>query len=210
MKRSIEENGEFTLSSLAKKINDYKKLNKKFFIKETINETISTSPVIEVFYGDYDSSKDKIEYYTYGNYTKEDFNSYFSSYIKEGLKCDGNSSVYIGEGSYYKCVEHETGYKYDRIDSEACIITNDSNTICVKPNDWNNVSDYKTKFEKVGWTCTKTNFNEQNYVLCQKEKSNFNELYIYIHDDGAVVVGSGSYCYVNKDLASWCFNTHNQ
>ncbi len=206
---SIEENGEFTPSSLAKKVSDYKTLNKKFFIKETISEAISANPVIEVFYGTYESDKDTIEYFTYGFYSKEDFNNFFSSYINKGLKCDGSSNIYIGEGSYYKCVEHETGYKYDRIDSEACIITN-SNTICVKPNDWNNVSDYKTKFEKVGWTCAKTDQENQNYVLCQKEESNFDDLYIYIHDDGRVVVGSGSYCYVNHDLASWCFNTHNQ
>ena len=203
---SVENNVNFTPSSLAKKVNNYKELNKNFFVKETINETISKAPVIEVFLGDYDSSKDTIEYYTYGNYTKEDFNSYFSSYIKEGLKCDGNSSVYIGEGSYYKCAEHETGYKYDRIDSEACIITNDSNTICVKPNDWNNVSDYKTKFEKIGWTCTKTDFNEQNYLLCQKEESDINKLHIYIHDDGTIIFGERSICYVGHDLSSCCVN----
>ncbi len=203
---SIEKEGKFTPSDLANKVDDYKKLKKDFFIKETITKTISNETLIEVLLSyDLDDIGDKKGYYTYNYFTEEEFNKKYQDYIKKGLKCDGKKEVYVGEGSFIKCKTHEKGFEYDKIESENCVL-DDEELICIKPNNsWAKIEEYKKEFETKGWTCEISNYNPkyQNNLECMNST-----LRVQMHDSGEVITGHTSpYCYVNSDLASWCYYT---
>ena len=201
---SIEGDGEYTPSALAKKVIDYKKLKAPFFIKEVIVKTKSTEPLIEIL-NSYYLDNEQIRYYTYNYIAEKEFKRDYSKNIKDGLKCDGITETYAGEGDYIKCNKHDTGFEYNKIESEICVLIEEKPK-CIKPNnDWSKIEEYKNEFESLGWTCTITDYEikDQNQLEC-----NYNELRLTLANSGEVIIGYESpYCYVNKDLATWCYNT---
>ena len=207
--------GKFVMSSYAQKVDDYKKLNNNYFIKEKISNVTSKEDIIEVLF----SGGFNEPYFAYGYYTIDDFNKYFSEDIKKGLVCDGESIHYLAEATSYKCVKHKPGYKYQKIDSELCANINNQ-LVCIKANDWQNNANYKKMFENVGWQCEYYDYSTQEfsankvptngYLECSKVKpSNAkkdNELFCYIETDGEVVCNNNvGWCNLYKDLSTSCF-----
>ena len=212
---SYEGNGEFVMSSTSNKVNDLKELKNNYYIKETIKREKSNGEVIEVLYNDFDS-----EPYLYGFYTNEEFNKYFSKEIEDGLICDDKTEIAFEEGINIKCLTHETGFEYDKINSELCAKINDKE-ICIKPNDWKNVDKYKEDFENAGYICEYHNFDTGKWtgdtkinngnLECSKEKPSLDkykdgELFCFMGTDGAAVCNDNiGWCGINNDLNTYCF-----
>ena len=216
---TYEGNGKFVMSSIADKVSNYRELNNNYFIKENIQKVESSEKIIEVIYAQF-GEKDII----YGYYTEEEFNKYFKDKINEGLVCDGNSSYNMGEGVTLKCITHNSGFKYDKKDSELCANI-DNNIVCIKPNDWNNIKDYKNKFESVGWNCqyidqTTGAWNDNvipeiGNLECSKIKpsdrqNTYNhDLFCFIGNDGSAICNDNNgWCGIGSDINTWCFGVN--
>lgn len=215
---TYEGNGKFTMSSTANRVSDFKKIKNNYYIKEEINNEKSDDKIVEVLYNDFES-----EPYLYGYYTNEEFNKYFEEQIKNGLVCDDKTEIGFGEGVNIKCVEHDTGFEYEKIDSKLCAYINDKE-ICINANDWENIDDYKKQFENVGWICEyKNNDNGKwsederpvnGYLECSKEKPSTNkhtsnELFCNIGSEGASVCNNNDgWCSINNDLNTYCFGVN--
>lgn len=207
--------GKFVISSSANKKDNYKKLNNNYFIKETISNMTSKEEIIEVLF----SEGFNEPYFAYGYYTVSDFNKYFSEYIKKGLICDGEYTHYLEEAASYRCVKHESGHEYQKIDSELCANISDE-LVCIKANDWQNNKDYKKMFEKAGWQCEYYDYGSREfsvdiastngYLECSKtkpsERKNDNELFCNIETDGSAMCSNNAgWCNIYKDLSTSCF-----
>ena len=214
---SYEKDGKFIMSSTAHKVEDLKQIDNKYYIKENITKTKSKEKIVEVLYNDFSG-----EPYLYGYYTNSDFNKYFSEQIKNGLTCDNKTEVAYGEGSNIKCLIHDEGFEYEKIDSELCVNIDD-NEVCVKPNAWEDVDKYKDNFEKAGWVCEYHDYDSGKWTNSKKptdgvmecskvkpsERTNSgNDLYCYIGTDGETTCNDGNgWCNINSDLTTNCYGT---
>ena len=210
---TYEGKGKFTMSSISNKVDNYKELNNNYYIKERITKEKSKGRIIEVLYNDFER-----EPYLYGYYNETDFNKYFQEQIKNGLVCDNKTLIGLGEGVNIKCISHEAGFEYDKIDSELCAYINDKE-ICIKPNDWYNIESYKEKFESVGWICEYQDSGEwsndkkptNGNLECSKERPSTRnykegELFCFIGTDGGAVCNNNiGWCSINDDLNTFCF-----
>lgn len=209
----------FVMSSNADKKTNLDDLNNDYFIKEKVKNAKSNSNIIEVTYNEYGE-----EPITYGYYTEQDFNNYFKSYIDDGLICDNNSSFNMGEGVVLKCLIHESGFTYQKVDSELCVNIDDK-MVCIKPNDWENIVNYKNKFESAGWICEYNNYTtgewndsnipEDGILECSKDKPSTRHndyvegLFCFIGTDGgAICSNNNGWCGIGDDLNTWCFGNN--
>lgn len=213
---SYEGNGKFTMSSISNKVDNLKDLNNNYYIKEKITKEKSNEKIIEILYNDFER-----EPYLYGYYSESDFNKYFSDQIKNGLVCDNKTEIALGEGVNIKCILHDLGFEYEKIDSELCSYINDKE-ICIKPNDWNNIEKYKEQFENVGWICEYQDFDTGKWnkdvipnngnLECSEEghsKHSDNKIFCFIGTDGAAVCNNNvGWCGINDDLNTYCFGVN--
>jgi len=179
------------------KVDDYNNLKEKVQVKEVLTDVESTTPIYEILenieYGG--------DYYTYGYYTEEELGKYT---LFDSSNCDNKFKDPLGEGTYRKCKTHNKGFKYNKIVSELLIKTKDE-VITIKPNDWKNVNNHKTKLESLGWKCKMVDDNpDYLHLECNEEQD---DLSVYIGYSGEVIgYEHSSYCYVNDDNASWCLS----
>lgn len=206
----------FVMSSTAKKTSNMEEIKNDYYIKENINNVKSKEKVVEVLY----SEEFNGPYYLYGYYLIDDFNNYFKEQIDNGFVCDKDDYSYaLGEGSSMKCTVHESGFKYEKIDSELCVSINDKE-VCIKPNDWANIEKYKSLFEDAGWICEYKDYNIGKWskeiptfgnLECSEEKPSVRDhgnydLFCYINTDGHATCNNNiGWCSINSDLNTNCF-----
>jgi hypothetical protein len=205
----------FVISSTANKVKKVKNLNNDYYIKENITKTKSKERLVEVLF----SEGINEPYNTYGYYPISEFNTLFKDKIIDGFLCGIDKPYYLEEGNSLKCTIYDIGYKYNKIDSELCVLINNKE-VCIKPNDWNNIEDYKKMLIDNGWLCEykdyntgewTTNIPEDGVLECSKEKPSIrdhsnNDLYCHINTDGSATCGNNNgWCSIDKDNSTYCF-----
>ena len=205
--------GKFVMSSTAHKVTDYKELKNNFFVKEKVKKVKSDSKIMEVIYDEF--GEDPI---VYGYYTEEEFSKYFKDKIDEGFTCDSDIGFNMGEGVILRCIFHDSGYSYEKVESELCANVN-NNLVCIKPNDWENIDKYREEFENAGDKCEYYDYSTGKYsdskkpklgnLECSNEKPSIrkdNTFYCLLGSDGGSIcsVNTG-WCSIGEDLNTYCF-----